>query len=86
MTVVAGGRRQILLFIYGFGVHTGLVFLILIARNSEGAHVIGARVTLRASLGDVRRINGREGISGRANAVHAVTTDAGCNSRFTFFF
>src|SRR2546423_12968253 len=56
MTVVAGRRGQILLFVNGFGVHTGLVFLVLVARNSKRAHVIRARVTLRAGLGNVRRI------------------------------
>lgn len=64
MTIVAGRCGQILLLIESFGVNTLLIFLVLIARNSEPTHVIRAGVTLGARLGNVRRIDRRERILG----------------------
>ena len=57
MTVVARRRRQILLHVNRVGVDAGLVFRVLVARNAKRLHVIGARMTLRAGFGDVRRID-----------------------------
>ena len=57
MTIVAGRRGQILLLIESLGVNTLLIFVELIIRNSESAHVVRAGVTLGARLGNVRRIN-----------------------------
>ena len=86
MTVVAGRRRKILFVIKSFGMNAGFVVRILVARDSERPHVIRARVTLGARVGDVRGIDRRQRILNRTDTMNAVATDAGRNTRFAFFF
>jgi hypothetical protein len=86
VAVVAGGRRQVLFFIQRFGVDAALVIGELVAGNAERFHVVPAGMTFRAGLSHVGRINRGQRIAGRANAVHAVTTDAGRNARFILLF
>ena len=86
VAVVTGRRRQILLFVQRLGMNAALVLNELIARDPKAPHVIRAAVTLRAGLSDVRRIDGRQGIAGRTNAVDAVTTDTRRDARLAFLF
>ena len=46
MAIVAGRRRQILFFVQSFRMNAGLVFDVLIAGNSEAAHVVRTGVAL----------------------------------------
>src|SRR5581483_8159376 len=82
VTIVARRRGEILFVVQRLGVHAGLIFIELIAGNAERLHVVRARVALRAGRRDVRWVDGRERIAGRANAVNAVTTDASRHARF----
>src|SRR6266516_3095313 len=86
MTIVAGRRRKILFVVECFRVNAGLVFRILVARDSERPHVVRARVTLGASVGDVRGIDRRQWVLNSADAMNAMATDAGRNARLAFLF
>ena len=86
VTVVASRRRQILFVVKRLRVDAQLVVVKLVRGNAKRFHVVGARMTFRASRCDVARVNRRKGIVRRANAVHAVTTDAGRDARLAFLF
>ena len=74
VTIVARGRRQVLFFIERFGMDAGFVLRILVAGNSKPAHIVSAGMTLRARLSDIRRIDRRQRIFWRSDAVNTVTT------------
>src|ERR1044072_6425599 len=84
MTVITGWRRQILFVVETIGVNTHLVPRVLVGGNPKSPHVVGAAVAFRARVRDVRRIYRRERIIRGANAVHAVTANAGSDASFAF--
>ena len=85
MTIVARRRRKILFVVKSFGVNAGLVFRILVAGDSERPHIVRARVTLGARVGDVRGIDRRQWILNCPDAMNAVATYAGRNACLAFF-
>src|SRR5437016_3438717 len=85
VTVIARRRRKILFVVKSFRVNAGPVFRILVARDSERPHIVRARMTLGASVGNIRGINRRQRIVNSADAVHAVATYAGRNACLAFF-
>lgn len=64
-----------MLLVQGFGVHTGLVFFVLIVRDLVRGHVFGVGVALSAGFGDVGGKHCRLRVVGLADPVDGVAAD-----------
>src|SRR6185437_6655533 len=85
MTIVTGRRRQILFIVESLRMNALLIFVVLIARYIESAHVVSTGMTLGARFSNVRRINRRQWIGNGSDAMNTMTTNAGGYARLSGF-